>query len=58
MDFINFIPGAQNVLTLLWPVPDACLQKFYYHFYTCLHNGLMTSQALKYACSELAKDDR
>ena len=50
--------GAQCVLTLLWPVPNPVLDKFYHHFYTSFKDGKHVTQAVQSAVSAIKQDDR
>lgn len=51
-------PGAQCVLTALWPLPSKALDKFYFHFYQQLQTENYVSAALKEAVQQLRSDDR
>ncbi|XP_052790745.1 tetratricopeptide repeat protein 28-like isoform X2 [Mya arenaria] len=50
--------GAQCVLTVMWPLPDACNEKFFHSFYMALQAGNLVTTALISAIAALRDDDR
>ena len=56
--FFYHSTGAQCVLTLLWPLPNRCLGKFYYHLYTELNRFIPVSNALRKVIATMQTDKR
>ncbi len=52
------VVGARCVLSLLWPIPTAALDKFYFHFYTSLDAGQQVASAVTAAMHQLKDDNR
>ncbi|KAL5012513.1 hypothetical protein ScPMuIL_011064 [Solemya velum] len=50
--------GAQAVLVCLSPLPDAVMEKFYYHFYTSLKKESLLTVALRQAMKAIREDKK
>lgn len=53
-----FKPGAQCVVTHMWPLPDICVEKFYHSFYMALQSGVFVSSSIIAGIQALRDDER